>query len=84
MYTLFDTVKSEEKLNNIQLEKDALRENLEELVKFADKMNKKVTIYSIAEELGYTPSMVSRALSENGKVSEEKRKKILFCRRFSS
>lgn len=40
-------------------------------------MNKKVTIYSIAEELGYTPSMVSRALSENGKVSEEKRKKVL-------
>ena len=40
-------------------------------------MDKKVTIYSIAEELGYTPSMVSRALSENGKVNEEKRKKIL-------
>ena len=40
-------------------------------------MDKKVTIYSIAEELGYTPSMVSRALSENGKVSEDKRKKVI-------
>ncbi len=40
-------------------------------------MDKKITIYSIAEELGYTPSMVSRALSENGKVSEEKRQKVL-------
>jgi len=40
-------------------------------------MDKKVTIYSIAEELGYTPSMVSRALSEKGKVSEEKRKKVI-------
>ena len=40
-------------------------------------MAKKVTIYSIAEELGYTPSMVSRALSENGKVSEDKRKKVI-------
>ena len=40
-------------------------------------MDKQVTIYSIAKELGYTPSMVSRALSENGKVSKEKRKKVL-------
>ncbi len=40
-------------------------------------MDKKVTIYSIAQELGYTPSMVSRALSENGKVSEDKRKKVI-------
>ena len=40
-------------------------------------MDTKVTIYSIAKELGYTPSMVSRALSENGKVSEEKRRKVL-------
>lgn len=40
-------------------------------------MDKKVTIYSIAEELGYTPSMVSRALSEKGKVSEDKRKKVI-------
>lgn len=36
-----------------------------------------VTIYSLAKELNMTPSMVSRALSPNGKVSEEKRKIVL-------
>ena len=37
----------------------------------------KVTIYTIAEALGMTPSMVSRALNPNGKVNPEKRKLIL-------
>ena len=36
-----------------------------------------VTIYSLAKELNMTPSMVSRALNPNGKVSEEKRKLVL-------
>lgn len=40
-------------------------------------MKNKVTIYTIAEELGMSPSMVSRALSPNGKVDEEKRKLII-------
>lgn len=38
---------------------------------------KKVTIYTLAEELGMTPSMVSRALSHNGKVNEQKRQLVL-------
>lgn len=38
---------------------------------------KKVTIYTLAEELGMTPSMVSRALNPNGKVNEQKRKLVL-------
>ena len=36
-----------------------------------------VTIYTLAEELNMTPSMISRAFSLNGKISEEKRKIIL-------
>lgn len=40
-------------------------------------MDKKVTIYTLAEELNMTPSMVSRGLSPNGKVSKENREKIL-------
>lgn len=40
-------------------------------------MKNKVTIYTIAQELGMSPSMVSRALSPNGKVDEEKRKLII-------
>lgn len=40
-------------------------------------MDKKVTIYTLAEELNMTPSMVSRGLSANGKVSKENREKIL-------
>lgn len=40
-------------------------------------MDKKVTIYTLAEELHMTPSMVSRGLSMNGKVSKENREKIL-------
>lgn len=35
------------------------------------------TIYTLAKELGMTPSMVSRAFNPNGKISEEKRKKVL-------
>ena len=37
----------------------------------------KTTIYTLAEELNMTPSMVSRALSPNGKISEEKREIVL-------
>ena len=37
----------------------------------------KMTIYKLAEELNMSPSMVSRALSSNGKVREDKRKIIL-------
>ncbi len=36
-----------------------------------------VTIYTLAEELNMTPSMVSRAFNPNGKISEEKRKIVL-------
>lgn len=36
-----------------------------------------VTIYTLAKELNMTPSMISRAFSPNGKISEEKRKIIL-------
>ena len=39
--------------------------------------NEKVTIYTIAEELNMTPSMVSRAFKPGGKVNAEKRKLIL-------
>ena len=39
--------------------------------------NSKVTIYTIAEELNMTPSMVSRAFKPDGKVNEKKRKLIL-------
>ena len=39
--------------------------------------NNKVTIYTIAEELNMTPSMVSRAFKPDGKVNAEKRKLIL-------
>ena len=37
----------------------------------------KVTIYTIAEALNMTPSMVSRAFKPGGKVNAEKRKLIL-------
>lgn len=36
-----------------------------------------VTIYTLAKELNMTPSMISRAFSANGKISDEKRKIIL-------
>ena len=35
------------------------------------------TIYTLAKELGMTPSMVSRAFNPDGKISKEKRKKVL-------
>lgn len=41
------------------------------------KIKKKVTIYTLAEELGMTPSMVSRALSPNGRVNEQKRQLVI-------
>lgn len=41
------------------------------------EIEKKVNIYTLAEELGMTPSMVSRALSPNGKVNETKRRLVL-------
>lgn len=37
----------------------------------------RTTIYTLAAELNMTPSMVSRALNPNGKISEEKRKIVL-------
>ena len=37
----------------------------------------KTTIYTLAKELNMTPSMISRALNPNGKISEEKRKIVL-------
>ena len=40
-------------------------------------MKKAATIYTLAEELGMTPSMVSRALNPNGKVAPEKRRLVL-------
>lgn len=40
-------------------------------------MEEKVTIYTLAKELNMTSAMVSRALSPNGKVSEENRQKVL-------
>lgn len=40
-------------------------------------MENKVTIYTIAEELGVTPTSVSRAFNPNSKLSENKRKLIL-------
>ena len=36
-----------------------------------------VTIYTLAKELGMTPSMVSRAFNPNGKISEKKREIVL-------
>jgi len=36
-----------------------------------------VTIYTLAEELNMTPSMVSRAFNPNGKINEDKRKLVL-------
>ena len=38
---------------------------------------KKITIYELARELNMTPSMVSRALSPNGKVRADKRELVL-------
>lgn len=40
-------------------------------------MKEAATIYTLAEELGMTPSMVSRALNPNGKVAPEKRQLVL-------
>ena len=40
-------------------------------------MSNKVTIYTIAEELGVTPTSVSRAFNPNSKLSDDKRKLIL-------
>lgn len=40
-------------------------------------MENKVTIYTIAQELGLTPTSVSRAFNPNSKLSEDKRKLIL-------
>lgn len=40
-------------------------------------MEKHITIYSLAEELGMSPSMVSRAFNPSANVEEEKRKRIL-------
>ena len=37
----------------------------------------KTTIYTLAKELNMTPSMISRALNPNGKISAEKRKIVL-------
>jgi len=37
----------------------------------------KITIYELARELNMTPSMVSRALSPNGKVRADKRNQVL-------
>lgn len=39
-------------------------------------MNGKVTIYTVAEEAGVSPSTVSRYLTGNARIREEKRKKI--------
>ena len=36
-----------------------------------------VTIYTLAKELGMTPSMVSRAFNPDAKISDEKRKTVL-------
>lgn len=36
-----------------------------------------VTIYTLAKKLNMTPSMISRALSPNGKISEDKRQIVL-------
>lgn len=38
---------------------------------------KKTTIYTLAEELGMTPSMVSRAFNPTGKINEQKRQIVL-------
>ena len=40
-------------------------------------MNEKVTIYTIAEELNMSPSMVSRAFNPKGRIDEKKRKLVL-------
>ena len=40
-------------------------------------MGKKVTIYTLAEELDLTPSAVSRAFNPNTRLDPEKRRKIL-------
>jgi DNA-binding LacI/PurR family transcriptional regulator len=41
------------------------------------KKGNKITIYKIAEELGISPSTVSRALNNKGRMKEELRNKIL-------
>ena len=41
------------------------------------RMDKKMTIYTIAEELGVTPTSVSRAFNPNSRLSAAKRKLIL-------
>lgn len=42
-----------------------------------ETMKNNVTIYSLAEELGMTPSMVSRAFNPNAKIAKEKRRAVL-------
>lgn len=44
-----------------------------ELINIKDK----ITIYTLAEELSMTPSMVSRAFNPNAKIAEEKRMAVL-------
>jgi len=41
------------------------------------KMGKKVTIHNIAEALGLSPSTVSRALNNKGRVSKQTRERVL-------
>ena len=40
-------------------------------------INEKITIYTLAEELSMTPSMVSRAFNPNAKIAADKRKAVL-------
>lgn len=42
-----------------------------------EKVNKKVTIYDIAEEAGVSSATVSRTISGNGYVSDKNRKKVM-------
>ena len=41
------------------------------------KVLAETTIYTIASELGMTPSMVSRAFNPNARISKEKRQLVL-------
>lgn len=41
------------------------------------EINSNITIYTLAQELGMTPSMVSRAFNPNAKIAESKRKAVL-------
>jgi LacI family transcriptional regulator len=44
---------------------------------FPGKKKKKVTVYDIADELGFSPSTVSRVLNNSSLVGEDTRKRIL-------